>query len=280
VLAALYHIRWADGDRHALRHWKRISVFLQEMEEPVVGSEQVKNLVRFNGIAEGTVKVLMEVWRTGYCERIDNLFEEIKWTRRHDADRLQRLEGIEKAVKGEGPYTVIDDLRKQHLERATVVRFEPNREAARRRREESDLKKAEEAIAKKVCIDKIGTLLTGQQRLDFIAERSKSSNNKRGKKRPAPVKEENDTTSGIIPRTTRSQHKRLHVERLQGALKEEDRCAICLQEYEPKEELIGLFCCHVFHKQCMHNWVKTHMTNPEAQGPPKCPYCKQRVTDI
>jgi len=49
----------------------------------------------------------------------------------------------------------------------------------------------------------------------------------------------------------------------------EERCPICLDDYEQADVVMGISeCGHFFHKDCFHPWLKTSRT---------CPYCRQRI---
>ncbi|CAG8451412.1 2464_t:CDS:2 [Ambispora gerdemannii] len=50
----------------------------------------------------------------------------------------------------------------------------------------------------------------------------------------------------------------------------EERCSICLTEYEENEKLMSLPCSHDFHHECVVNWLKKHSSN--------CPICRQQIT--
>lgn len=39
-------------------------------------------------------------------------------------------------------------------------------------------------------------------------------------------------------------------------------CSICLCEYEPKESMVRLPCCHVYHYDCIDNWCRNHINCP------------------
>lgn len=45
-------------------------------------------------------------------------------------------------------------------------------------------------------------------------------------------------------------------------------CAICLDEYKVGDELIVLYCIHVFHKKCISRWLEENKT---------CPACRKHV---
>lgn len=51
---------------------------------------------------------------------------------------------------------------------------------------------------------------------------------------------------------------------------EEDKCAICLGEYEEGEEVKTLPCGHVFHGECIGRWLKVNRV---------CPFCKKSIRD-
>ncbi|XP_041370441.1 RING finger protein 24-like [Gigantopelta aegis] len=48
-----------------------------------------------------------------------------------------------------------------------------------------------------------------------------------------------------------------------------DNCAVCLEEFQPKETITICPCKHGFHKKCLSEWLKQHNT---------CPMCKSDVT--
>lgn len=43
------------------------------------------------------------------------------------------------------------------------------------------------------------------------------------------------------------------------------RCAVCLEDFQPKEEVMTTPCNHMFHEQCIVPWVKSHG---------QCPVCR------
>nr|KYP75760.1 RING-H2 finger protein ATL3B [Cajanus cajan] len=47
-------------------------------------------------------------------------------------------------------------------------------------------------------------------------------------------------------------------------------CTVCLSEFEDKDTIKMLpKCAHVFHQQCIDNWLPSHMT---------CPICRHNLT--
>ncbi|KAG8898249.1 Ubiquitin-conjugating enzyme 13, partial [Tulasnella sp. 403] len=52
--------------------------------------------------------------------------------------------------------------------------------------------------------------------------------------------------------------------------KKEERCPICLDDYEEKDHVMGIpDCDHYFHESCLKQWLETANT---------CPYCRRRIT--
>ena len=47
------------------------------------------------------------------------------------------------------------------------------------------------------------------------------------------------------------------------------QCLICLEDYDPEEELRLLSCRHVFHRDCVDRWLETGRNN--------CPACRSQV---
>ncbi|OQR93553.1 hypothetical protein THRCLA_08422 [Thraustotheca clavata] len=71
----------------------------------------------------------------------------------------------------------------------------------------------------------------------------------------APAKPEKQETQKYEPTTTAG---------------EDDACCICLEEYDGSKELIQAKCAHVFHEDCLLEWVRQNSTN-------KCPYCRAPI---
>ncbi|CAL0317427.1 unnamed protein product [Lupinus luteus] len=65
-------------------------------------------------------------------------------------------------------------------------------------------------------------------------------------------------------------HKQVHAKLEPGSEnlmdKDPEECCICLGEYKEKEEVRELACCHVFHQNCIDQWLKIISC---------CPLCKQ-----
>jgi hypothetical protein len=49
---------------------------------------------------------------------------------------------------------------------------------------------------------------------------------------------------------------------------EKKQCAICLEDYVNGDKSIALPCIHIFHDNCIKNWLKSHNI---------CPTCKNKV---
>ncbi|KAF0709632.1 Aste57867_5857 [Aphanomyces stellatus] len=47
-------------------------------------------------------------------------------------------------------------------------------------------------------------------------------------------------------------------------------CSICLEEYDETKEMIQAKCSHVFHEDCLIEWLKLKSSN-------KCPYCRADI---
>lgn len=55
-----------------------------------------------------------------------------------------------------------------------------------------------------------------------------------------------------------------------GNSDQDDKCAICLGDYEQDEEVKNMPCGHLFHSECLGRWLKINRT---------CPICKQSLRD-
>ncbi|KAI8147896.1 hypothetical protein BJV82DRAFT_310724 [Fennellomyces sp. T-0311] len=68
-----------------------------------------------------------------------------------------------------------------------------------------------------------------------------------------------DATTPVIAWSDDTKH------RLRGA----DRCLVCLDDFEPKQSVRVLKCCHVFHQECVDRWLcETHNSCPVCRGVP------------
>ena len=50
---------------------------------------------------------------------------------------------------------------------------------------------------------------------------------------------------------------------------EKKNCIICLEDFKNGDKAIILPCIHLFHNECIKNWLKTQNT---------CPICKYKLT--
>ena len=48
-------------------------------------------------------------------------------------------------------------------------------------------------------------------------------------------------------------------------------CTICLNKFDEKSEVSITSCKHIFHYQCIYNWLFKNIKNP------KCPNCKHEI---
>ncbi|KAG7022947.1 E3 ubiquitin-protein ligase SDIR1 [Cucurbita argyrosperma subsp. argyrosperma] len=64
----------------------------------------------------------------------------------------------------------------------------------------------------------------------------------------------------------RENNRRNYNERSNGENDEDGkRCAVCLEDFQPKEEVMTTPCNHMFHEECIVPWVKSHG---------QCPNCR------
>ena len=50
--------------------------------------------------------------------------------------------------------------------------------------------------------------------------------------------------------------------------KDEDKCVICQEDYIENEKILKLTCGHIFHNNCIENWLIKEK---------KCPFCKEEI---
>jgi hypothetical protein len=62
-----------------------------------------------------------------------------------------------------------------------------------------------------------------------------------------------------------------HHERLEDRIAHAENCTICLSDYEEGETLRTLPCFHIFHKDCIDDWLKQSKV---------CPVCKYQVDTV
>ena len=48
-------------------------------------------------------------------------------------------------------------------------------------------------------------------------------------------------------------------------------CVICLEEFKADDEVVSLYCLHLFHKTCIFEWLKGHDS---------CPICKMNINNM
>ena len=53
--------------------------------------------------------------------------------------------------------------------------------------------------------------------------------------------------------------------------KKDNNCSICLLKYEDEDDIIVLKCTHIFHKECVNEWLKNNSN--------KCPVCREVVSE-
>ena len=60
-------------------------------------------------------------------------------------------------------------------------------------------------------------------------------------------------------------------------LLEETKCCICLEEINDKQKDISLKCEHVFHQECLMEWIKTQQNSKLDSN---CPLCRECIIKI
>jgi len=65
-----------------------------------------------------------------------------------------------------------------------------------------------------------------------------------------------------------SQLKRIKFKDISGC--EQDKCTVCLDEFEDDDDMIELKCGHHFHEDCIVHWFKTCSN--------KCPICREEIS--
>ena len=63
---------------------------------------------------------------------------------------------------------------------------------------------------------------------------------------------------------------RYHVSEKRKEHEDLKRCAICLEDFEPREQVLLTPCNHMFHEDCIVPWVKNHG---------QCPVCRFAICD-
>ncbi len=59
--------------------------------------------------------------------------------------------------------------------------------------------------------------------------------------------------------------------RRKNSLYDTGNCGICLEDFDQGEELLVLPCAHLFHEDCVGDWLSTHGT---------CPFCKAQIVPL
>jgi len=76
--------------------------------------------------------------------------------------------------------------------------------------------------------------------------------------------DENIVKKGMTQEQLKEFQELLYVKSLDG----EGSCVICMSEYQTGEYIRKLTCCHVFHKNCIDQWLGANIT---------CPTCKKEL---
>ena len=83
-----------------------------------------------------------------------------------------------------------------------------------------------------------------------------------------------------MPKPQKSAHAKLNLQALpqhsfyadalDPTIKDGDKrqCQICLVDYVNGDNIMTLLCTHMFHKECISDWLT------KRNGPPECPICK------
>lgn len=61
-----------------------------------------------------------------------------------------------------------------------------------------------------------------------------------------------------------------------GKVGEDDKCPICLGEWEDDDDIVVSRCAHAFHKDCIRDWVRPG-NKMGAPNRDKCPMCRSQL---
>ena len=60
---------------------------------------------------------------------------------------------------------------------------------------------------------------------------------------------------------------------IKGEEEEEEQCAVCRMEFEPEEEVLSLPCKHLYHGECISQWLKDRKVGAAREGSSKDTAC-------
>ena len=77
-MARLYHFRREDADNGRAMHWNKTAIVISALPHPLVTQTQVEELISIRGIGAATVRMMSEIFLTGFIDYLDDLLHEVR----------------------------------------------------------------------------------------------------------------------------------------------------------------------------------------------------------